>query len=122
MLILGVAGNASAHGVVGNRVFIAPIVGKDAFPDNALDLTLRLSNYAFSLLPELEKQLSDNSSVLTIAGWNRIDSGARQLAVSGWSDVAVFLRHAVIKSAPHELEFHPESVCDFAGRQSADPR
>ena len=35
---------ASAHGVVGDRIFISPIVGNDAFPDNALDLTTRRSD------------------------------------------------------------------------------
>lgn len=50
---------AYAHGVVGDRTFRSPIVGNDAFPDNALDLTMRRSNYEFSLLPGFEKQLSD---------------------------------------------------------------
>ena len=42
---------ADAHGVVGNRIFLSPIVGNDALPDNALSLTSRRSDYAFSLLP-----------------------------------------------------------------------
>ena len=59
---------AYGHGVVGNRTFLSPIVGNDAFPDNALSLTSRRSDYAFSLLPALEKQLSDNSSLLLTGG------------------------------------------------------
>ena len=38
---------ADAHGIVGDRIFLSPIVGNDAFPDNALDLSVRRSNYAF---------------------------------------------------------------------------
>jgi hypothetical protein len=44
-----------AHWVVGDRIFLSPIVSNDAFPDNALDLTMRRSNYEFSLLSALEK-------------------------------------------------------------------
>jgi hypothetical protein len=51
IFVLLMLGRASAHGVVGNRVFLSPIVGNDAFPDNALDLSARRSGYVFSLLP-----------------------------------------------------------------------
>jgi hypothetical protein len=63
-----------AHGVVGDRVFLSPIVGNDAFPDNALDLSVRRSDYEFSLLSALEKQLSDHSSLLITGGWNDVES------------------------------------------------
>ena len=33
-----------AHGVVGDRIFLSPIVGNDAFPDNALDLAVHRSD------------------------------------------------------------------------------
>jgi hypothetical protein len=64
---------ASAHGMVGDRVFLNPIVGNDAFPDNALSLTMRRSDYQFSLLPEFEKQLSDISSVLLNISWDGLE-------------------------------------------------
>jgi hypothetical protein len=60
---------ASARGIIGNQTFLSPIVGNDAFPDNALTLTGRGSDYEFSLLPELEKQLSVR--LLPAAGFDR---------------------------------------------------
>jgi hypothetical protein len=66
---------ASAHGVVADRIFLSPIVGNDAFPDNALDFSIRRSDYTFSLLTAVEKQLSENSSVLLLTGWNRVTPG-----------------------------------------------
>jgi hypothetical protein len=113
---------ARAHGVVGNRIFLSPIVGNDAFPDNALDLSVRRSDYAFSLLPALEKQLSDNSSILTEAGWNRLTPGSRKRGTSGWSDLTIFFRQAIYISVPHELEFtvSPILVVPIGSRQIAD--
>jgi hypothetical protein len=49
---------AFAHGQVGNRIFLSPILGNDAFPDNAATLELRRSDYEFSLIPSIEKQLT----------------------------------------------------------------
>ena len=71
MLAFLLPGSACAHGVVGDRTFLSPIVGNDTFPDNAASITTRGSNYQFSLLPEIEKQLSDNSSLLFTGGWSR---------------------------------------------------
>ena len=65
-----------AHGVVGDRIFLSPIVGNDAFPDNALNLAVRRSDYEFSLISALEKQLSDNSSLLFVSSWQRVTPGA----------------------------------------------
>lgn len=76
-LLLGVfqltASLTYGHGVVGDRTFISPIVGNDAFPDNALSFTVRRSNYDLSLLPEVEKLLSDNSNLLLISGWDQLE-------------------------------------------------
>ena len=109
-LTLLVPGITFAHGVVGNRIFLSPIVGNDAFPDNAFDLTVRRSDCEFSLLPELEKQLSDNSSLLFTGGWVRVSAGVRQQATTGSTDLSIYFRQAVLKSARDELEFTVSSL------------
>jgi hypothetical protein len=115
-------GLASAHGVVGNRIFLSPMVGNDAFPDNALDLGLRRSDYQFSLMPAIEKQLSDNSSLLFVSGWDRITAGHGQPQVSGPTDLSIYFRQAVYVSVPHEVEFALSAilVLPAGNRQIAD--
>ncbi|MGH8012278.1 MAG: hypothetical protein ACREQ4_07260 [Candidatus Binataceae bacterium] len=122
MLILLIPGVSLAHGVVGNRIFLSPIVGNDAFPDNAFDLSVRRSDYDFSLVPELEKQLSGNSSFLFAGGWERITPQARQHEITGSTDLSIYFRQAVYKSAPHELEFtvSPFLVVPIGNRRIAD--
>ena len=122
MLLLLRSTAAYAHGVVGNRVFLSPIVGNDAFPDNALDLTMRRGNYEFSLLPAFEKQLSDNSSLLFVSSWNRVTPGVRQGRVEGFGDLTIYYRHALYISVPHELEltFSPFLVVPTGTRRIAD--
>jgi hypothetical protein len=112
---------AFAHGRVGNRIFLGPIVGNDAFPDNAASLTLRRSGYEFSLLPELEKQLSDNSSLLFAGGWNGIEPGARP-DDSGPTDLSIYFRQAAYISVAHELELtiSPFVVLPIGSRRIAD--
>lgn len=110
---------ASAHGVVGNRVFLSPIVGNDAFPDNALDLSVHRSNYEFSLLPALEKQLSDHSSLLITGGWNDVES---KPDVTGASDLTIYFRQSAYISAAHEFEltFSPFLISPAGNRRIAD--
>jgi hypothetical protein len=113
---------AYAHGIVGNRFFLSPIVGNDAFPDNAFDLTMRRSNYEFSLLPAFEKQLTDDSSLLFVGSWNRVTPGARQGRVEGFGDLTISYRHALYISVPHELEvtLSPFLVVPTGTRRIAD--
>jgi hypothetical protein len=111
----------SAHGEVGNRIFLSPIVGNDAFPDNALSLTMRRSDYEFSLLPEFEKQLTDTSSVLLTMAWDTLEPPQKQ-DVSGTTDLTVYFRQALLISVPHELEFtvSPFVVVPTGNRQIGD--
>lgn len=104
-VIVAVRAQAIAHGVVGDRGFLSPIVGNDAFPDNALDLTVRRSDYGFSLVPELEKQLSEDSSVLVTGGWTRLEPGAARDKTSGPTDVWMSFRQSAYKSSREEMEF-----------------
>ena len=112
---------AFGHGVVGDRTFISPIVGNDAFPDNALSLTARRSNYDFSLLPEIEKLLSDSSSLLLITGWDQLERKGSP-DPSGSRDLTIFFRQSVYLSAHHELEvtLSPFVVAPTGSRQIAD--
>lgn len=112
---------AYGHGVVGNRTFLSPIVGNDAFPDNALSLTSRRSDYAFSLLPALEKQLSDSSSLLVTGGWDDLEP-KRDRDTSGLRDLSVYFRQSAYVSPSHELEFtlSPFVVVPTGNRQTAD--
>jgi hypothetical protein len=112
---------AYGHGVVGNRTFLSPIVGNDAFPDNAASLTSRRSNYAFSLLPALEKQLSDSSSLLLTGGWDKLEPKASP-DTSGPRDLSIYFRQSAYVSVAHEFEFtvSPFLVVPTGTREIAD--
>jgi hypothetical protein len=118
-VILSIAPVAYAHGVVGNRIFLSPILGNDAFPDNALDFTTRRSDYEFSLLPALEKQLSDHSSLLITSGWNDVES---KPDAKGASDLTIYFRQSLYMSVSHELELtlSPFLVVPTGDRRIAD--
>jgi hypothetical protein len=111
-----------AHGVVGNRIFLSPIIGNDAFPDNDVSLTTRGSDYEFSLLPQFEKQLSDSSSVLFTGGWTQIKPSGSQRKTEGSTDLSIWFRQAILKSAQHELEItgSPFLVVPIGNRQIPD--
>jgi hypothetical protein len=113
---------ADAHGVVGDRIFLSPIVGNDAFPDNALNLATHRSDYQFSLTPAFEKQLSNNSSLLFTGEWERITPGAGQHASSGSADLSIYFRQAAYVSVEHELELtvSPILILPVGSRQIAD--
>ncbi len=113
---------AFAHGVVGDRVFLSPIVGNDAFPDNALGLGVRRSDYEFSLMPTLEKQLSDNSSLLVAGGWARTTPGPGEQGATGAEDLTIYFRQSAFVSGPHEFELtvSPILVLPTGDRPIAD--
>jgi hypothetical protein len=122
MLVFPTPRLAIAHGIIGNRIFISPIVGNDAFPDNALSITARGSDYEFSLLPELEKQLSENSSLLFAGGWAQIYPGSGQPNATGATDLSIWFRQAVLKSAKHEFQLtvSPLLVVPLGNRRISD--
>ena len=113
---------AEAHGEVGSRIFLSPIIGNDAFPDNAFTVNTHRSDYEFSLLPSFEKQLTDNSSLLFVSGWDRITPGHRQRATSGPTDLSIYYRQGVYVSVPHELEItmSPILILPVGSRRIAD--
>jgi hypothetical protein len=117
------SGDSERHGMVGDRVFLNPIVGNDAFPDNALRPTMRRSDYQFSLLPEFEKQLSDTSSVLLNISWDELEP-QKKSDVVGLTDLTIYFRQALLTSDPHELELtvSPFVVVLNGNRQIGDQR
>jgi hypothetical protein len=122
MLVAFSPTNTFAHGQVGDRIFLSPIVGNDAFPDNALTLVTRRSDYQFSLLPSFEKLLSDNSSLLFVGGWDRVTPGHRHHETSDAADLSIYFRQAAYISVVHELELtlSPILVLPIGSRQIAD--
>jgi hypothetical protein len=112
----------NAHGIVGNRIFLSPIVGNDAFPDNSFGLGTHRSDYAFSLIPAFEKQLSDDSSFLFVGGWDRVKPGAAQHETAGAADLSIYFRQGAYKSVAHELELtvSPILVLPIGSRHIAD--
>jgi hypothetical protein len=113
---------ADAHGVVGDRIFLSPIIGNDAFPDNALNLATHRSDYEFSLIPAFEKQLSDDSSLLFAGGWDRITPGGDQHKTTGSADLSIYFRQAAYISVEHELELtlSPILIVPVGSRRIAD--
>ncbi len=111
-----------AHGVVGDRVFLSPIVGNDAFPDNAMSVTASRSNYQFGLLPEFEKQLSDNSSILLTNEWQIVQPRAGRRKAEGFGDLYLYYRRIAITSVSHEfqLTISPFVITPTGDRRLAD--
>ncbi len=87
-----------------------------------MSLTARGSDYEFSLLPQFEKQLSDDSSLLFTGGWARISPAARQPNMEAATDLSIWFRQAAFKSAQHELEItiSPFLVVPIGNRQIPD--
>jgi hypothetical protein len=83
---------------------------------------MRRSNYEFSLLPALEKQLSENSSLLFTSSWHRVTPGGGQRKEEGFGDLSIYYRHAFFVSVPHEIEFtlSPFVVLPAGNRRIAD--
>ena len=50
--------STSAHGVVGNRIFLSPIVGNDAFPDNAFNSPRAEAIMSFHCYPNWKSSLA----------------------------------------------------------------
>jgi hypothetical protein len=106
LMLVMMPGFAFGHGVVRDRIFLSPIVGNDAFPDNALDLTMRRSNYEFSVLPTLEKRLSDNSSLFFVSSWRRVTPEAGQRTEEGFGDLSIYYPHQLRGPADDKMRLN----------------
>jgi hypothetical protein len=83
-------------------------------PRQAFTLGAHRSDYEFSLIPSFEKQLSDNSGLFFVGGWDRITPGARQRETAGSADLSIYFRQGTYISVAHELQL-PAPIGD-AGR------
>jgi hypothetical protein len=121
-------GRADAQ--VGKRNFIEPLITQDANPGNSFDFLpqwLAVKNGTIvSLVFSLEKQLSENSSIELADAWNdpscdqnstcdqigstRRGRGRRRhlrnistQVLTGFEDLEILLKYAILKSDRHEL-------------------
>jgi len=110
-LLLPVA--AHAHGVVGQRTFIEPIVAEDANVKNEFDIlrpswTRTQDSRDFSVGFSLEKKISDDVSLTFGSAWmwskpvEPDENGVRE-AVSGFDNLDILLKWAFLTDAEHEL-------------------
>jgi hypothetical protein len=70
----------------------------------------------------LEKQLSENSSLLFAGGWAQIYPGSGQPNATGATDLSIWFRQAVLKSAKHEFQLtvSPLLVVPLGNRRISD--
>jgi hypothetical protein len=92
---------ARAHGIIGSHIFLGPIEGNDANPDEALAVFVRKSGQQFSLGASLEWQLSDDASLTIAEGWGRDASGSRTR--DGFQSGTALLKYALFTSTEHEM-------------------
>jgi hypothetical protein len=92
---------ARAHGIIGSHIFLGPIEGNDANPDEAFALLVRKSGQHFSLGASLEWQLSDDVSVTIADGWARDATESRRR--DGFQSGTALFKYALVTSTEHEM-------------------
>src|SRR5205807_4911742 len=104
---LMISGVARAHGTVGQRLFIEPIVADDANPKNEFDIlrpfwTWNADGRNFSLGFAIEKKVSENGSVSVGSSWNE-DSPKAGPYASGFDDLFFKYKYSFLTLTEHEL-------------------
>jgi hypothetical protein len=98
-----------AHGVVGQRTFIEPLVADDANPKNEFDIfrpdwTKGVDGQGYSLGFSLEKKLSLNTSVTLGSSWMHFSPHDSEADTTrGFDDLRVLLKWAFLTLPEHEL-------------------
>jgi hypothetical protein len=100
---------AWAHGVVGQRTFIEPIVAEDANPKNEFVIarpswTRTAEGRQFSLAFSLEKKISENGSITVGSAW-LADSpkDSDEPYASGFADLELAYKYAFLTMPEHEF-------------------
>jgi hypothetical protein len=98
---------ALAHGTVGQRTFIEPIVAEDANPKNEWDILApawhqTAEGREFSIGFSLEKKLSENSSLLIGSEWLAL-SPKEEAYSQGFDNMELLYKYAFLTSPEHEL-------------------
>lgn len=100
---------AFAHGTVGQRTFIEPIVAEDANPKNEADIlaptwTRTAEGRKFSLGFSLEKKLSQNGSVLIASEWiANSPKDPDKPFKEGFNNLKLLYKYAFLTLPEHEL-------------------
>src|SRR5882724_769937 len=107
-LTAALAGEAGAHGIVGQRSFIEPFVTEDVNPKNEFVIarpernwgaTEKTLSYGFGL----EKKLSDDLSLTLDSAWQHISPrDPEEESTSGFGNLGITLKYALFRSEPHE--------------------
>ena len=109
IVFLLTAASALAHGLVGNRLFIEPLVTEDANPKNELDLPIleaisspdgRNVNFNYSLEKLLRPRISVNFE--NSYNWFR-PAVLGPSRISGWGNIGLGVKYALHKSPSHEF-------------------
>lgn len=104
IVFLLTAASALAHGLVGNRLFIEPLVTEDANPKNELDLPIleaisspdgRNVNFNYSLEKLLRPRISVNFE--NSYNWFR-PAVLGPSRISGWGNIGLGVKYALHKS------------------------
>lgn len=109
MVFLLGAENALAHGIVGNRLFIEPLVTEDANPKNELDLPILEAisspdGHSVNFNYSLEKLLRPRISVDLENTYNWFRPAVRGSSrISGWGNIGLGVKYALYKSPAHEF-------------------
>jgi hypothetical protein len=109
VVFLLTAANAPAHGIVGNRLFIEPLVTEDANPKNELDFPILEAisdpnGHSVDFNYSLEKLLRPRVSVdfENSYSWFR-PAVPGAIRLSGWGNIGLGVKYALYKSPPHEF-------------------
>jgi hypothetical protein len=102
------AGDAVAHGIVGQRSFIEPFVTEDVNPKNEFVIARpeydwgaeeKVFHYGFGL----EKKLSDNLSLTLDSEWLHVSPrDVEEESTSGFGNLGVTAKYSFFRSDPHE--------------------
>ncbi len=104
---LSFAPSASAHGIVGKRLFIEPLVTEDANPKNELDLPVleviqTPDGHAINFNYSIEKKLSPNWSVSFDNSVTSFTPNG-QSSVLGFGNIGFGAKYALYRNARHEF-------------------
>ena len=114
-----IAGQAHAHGIVGQRSFIEPFVTEDVNPKNEFVVARpewdhSRDGHGWSYGFGLEKKLSDHLSITLDTEWDRISpSGRDEPSESGFNNLGITLKYAFFTNPDHE------AIASFAVESTA---
>lgn len=116
---------ARAHGIVGDYMFLEPIITEDANPKNEFDILQPMwyrtaQGRQFTLGSSIEKKLSKNVSLTLATEWMDI-SPSQGAAQSGFGNLEVLPKWAFLTIPKHEFRLSIAALLDLpAGNPSVE--